>query len=172
MAGILRYFLASFLQPRPELAQKEEVISEQRRMIEELERENRKLKALYWTWETALSKWSLGDPLAPTNVATRKYQIWVSLFPGGNFLAKFSYKFLHRWSCTQTAQIALEYYSHTLEVNLLMIFLELSLKKTSRMTKSDIWGWQHLGGPKDLLNPTVEVSSVVLTPCSSLFSRV
>ena len=58
----------------------------------------------------------LGDPLAPTNVATRKYQIWVSLFPGGNFLAKFSYKFLHRWSCTQTAQIALEYYSHTMGV--------------------------------------------------------
>ena len=26
------------------------------------------------------------------------------------------------------------------EVNLLMIFLELSLKKTSRVTKSDIWG--------------------------------
>ena len=58
----------------------------------------------------------LGDPLAPTNVATPKYQIWVSLFPGGNFLAKFSYKFLHRWSCTQTAQIALEYYSHTMGV--------------------------------------------------------
>ena len=32
----------------------------------------------------------------------------------------------------------------SLEVNLLMIFLELSLKKTSRMTKSHIWGWQHL----------------------------
>ena len=45
-----------------------------------------------------------------------QYQIWVSLFPGGNFLAKFSYKFLHRWSCTQTAQIALEYYSHTMGV--------------------------------------------------------
>ena len=59
---------------------------------------------------------NLGDPLAPTNVATLKYQIWVSLFPGGNFLAKFSYKFLHRWSCTQTAQIALEYYSHTMGV--------------------------------------------------------
>ena len=64
-------------------------------------------------WWPALT---LGDPLAPTNVATRKYQIWVSLFPGGNFLAKFSYKFLHRWSCTQTAQIALEYYSHTMGV--------------------------------------------------------
>ena len=62
------------------------------------------------------TKYYLGHPLAPTNVATRKYQIWVSLFPGGNFLAKFSYKFLHRWSCTQTAQIALEYYSHTMGV--------------------------------------------------------
>ena len=61
-------------------------------------------------------EFDLGEPLAPTNVATRKYQIWVSLFPGGNFLAKFSYKFLHRWSCTQTAQIALEYYSHTMGV--------------------------------------------------------
>ena len=40
----------------------------------------------------------------------------------------------------------------SLEVNLLMIFLELSLKKTSRMTKSDIWGWQHLGVPKYLLD--------------------
>ena len=58
----------------------------------------------------------LGDPLAPPNVATPKYQIWVSLFPGGNFLAKFYYKFLHRWSCTQTAQIALEYHSHTMGV--------------------------------------------------------
>ena len=36
-------------------------------------------------------RFPLGHPLAPTNVATRKYQIWVSLFPGGNFLAKFSY---------------------------------------------------------------------------------
>ena len=62
------------------------------------------------------SRYYLGDPLAPPNVATPKYQIWVSLFPGGNFLAKFSYKFLHRWSCTQTAQIALEYYSHTMGV--------------------------------------------------------
>ena len=33
-----------------------------------------------------------------------------------------------------------------------MIFLELSLKKTSRMTKSDIWGWQHLRVPKYLLD--------------------
>ena len=40
----------------------------------------------------------------------------------------------------------------SLEVNLLMIFLELSLKKTSRMTKSDIWGWQHLRVPKYLLD--------------------
>ena len=40
----------------------------------------------------------------------------------------------------------------SLEVNLLMIFLELSLKKTSRMTKSDIWGWQHLRLPKYLLD--------------------
>ena len=38
-----------------------------------------------------LGEYDLGDPLAPTNVATRKYQIWVSLFPGGNFLAKLSY---------------------------------------------------------------------------------
>ena len=42
----------------------------------------------------------------------------------------------------------------SLEVNLLMIFLELSLKKTSRMTKSDIWGWQHLRLPKYLLDPS------------------
>ncbi len=40
----------------------------------------------------------------------------------------------------------------SLDVNLLMIFLELSLKKTSRMTKSDIWGWQHLRVPKYLLD--------------------
>ena len=40
----------------------------------------------------------------------------------------------------------------SLEVNLLMIFLELSLKKTSRMTKSDICGWQHLRVPKYLLD--------------------
>ena len=33
-----------------------------------------------------------------------------------------------------------------------MIFLELSLKKTSRMTKSDIWGWQHLRLSKYLLD--------------------
>ena len=68
-------------------------------------------------WQLNMCPWNaqgLGDPLAPSNVATPKYQIWVSLFPGGNFLAKFSYKFLHRWSCTQTAQIALEYYSHTM----------------------------------------------------------
>ena len=31
----------------------------------------------------------LGDPLAPPNVATPKYQIWVSVFPGGNFLTRF-----------------------------------------------------------------------------------
>ena len=60
------------------------------------------------------TKYYLGHPLAPTNVATRKYQIWVSLFPGGNFLAKFSYKFLHPRSSTQTAQIDLEYYSNTM----------------------------------------------------------
>ena len=44
----------------------------------------------------------------------------------------------------------------SLEVNLLMIFLELSLKKTSRMTKSTyiIWGWQHLRVPKYLLDTT------------------
>ena len=47
----------------------------------------------------------------------------------------------------------------TLEVNLLMIFLELSLKKTSRMTKSDIWGWQHLRVPKYLLDETRRDSS-------------
>ena len=35
-----------------------------------------------------------------------------------------------------------------------MIFLELSLKKTSRMTKSDICGWQHLRVPKYLLDRT------------------
>ena len=35
----------------------------------------------------------LGHLLAPTNVATRKYQIWFSIFPGGIFLSKFSYKF-------------------------------------------------------------------------------
>ena len=40
----------------------------------------------------------------------------------------------------------------TLEVNLLMMFLELSLKISSRMTKSDIWGWQHLRVPKYLLD--------------------
>ena len=46
----------------------------------------------------------------------------------------------------------------SLEVNLLMIFLELSLKKTSRMTKSDIWGWQHLRVPKYLLDATLQQS--------------
>ena len=71
---------------------------------------------IMWRLEAGGCKSHLGDPLAPSNVATPKYQIWVSLFPGGNFLAKFSYKFLHRWSCTQTAQIALEYYSHTMGV--------------------------------------------------------
>ena len=46
----------------------------------------------------------------------------------------------------------------SLEVNLLMIFLELSLKKTSRMTKSDIWGWQHLRVPKYLLDKDSRVA--------------
>ena len=43
----------------------------------------------------------------------------------------------------------------SLEVNLLMIFLELSLKKTSQKTKSDICGWQHLRVPKYLLDTRV-----------------
>ena len=47
----------------------------------------------------------------------------------------------------------------SLEVNLLMIFLELSLKKTSRMTKSDICGWQHLWVPKYLLDVTYDTYS-------------
>ena len=56
----------------------------------------------------------------------------------------------------------------SLEVNLLMIFLELSLKKTSRMTKSDIWGWQHLRLPKYLLDTSsrCEKSWVTTSPPS------
>ena len=52
----------------------------------------------------------------------------------------------------------------SLEVNLLMIFLELSLKKNSRMTKSDyIWGWQHLRVPKYLLD--LASSKMMITDC-------
>ena len=57
----------------------------------------------------------------------------------------------------------------SLEVNLLMIFLELSLKKTSRMTKSDIWGWQHLRLPKYLLD--IWASCSLRTTINSITSR-
>ena len=49
----------------------------------------------------------------------------------------------------------------SLEVNLLMIFLELSLKKTSRMTKFDICGWQHLWVPKYLLDGVTEIKRFI-----------